>query len=75
MDDSNHQGYLYTYTAQPDGCAGNCTGYTLTAFPSTLGLTGSRAFFVDESGIIRHCNGEGPADAGDRPLYQLPLAC
>ena len=48
--DINVQGFLYDYnrvTAQT---------YTLDASPTTVGRTGTRSFFVDESGTIRHCN-------------------
>ena len=45
------QGYLWTY-ANPDAAGGN---YTLRATPQTVNNTGTRSFFADESGIIRHC--------------------
>ena len=44
------QGYKWTYT----GVLGGAT-YTLAATPLTLNNTGTRSFFVDESGLIRHC--------------------
>ena len=44
------QGYKYTYT----GPAGGAT-YTIQATPLTLNNTGTRSFFVDESGLLRHC--------------------
>ncbi|MDP3703109.1 MAG: prepilin-type N-terminal cleavage/methylation domain-containing protein [Candidatus Omnitrophota bacterium] len=44
------QGYKYTYT----GVAGGPT-YTLQATPLTVNNTGTRSFFADESGLIRHC--------------------
>jgi len=43
------QGYLWVY-ANP-----TTTTYTLTAFPQTPQTTGTRSFFADESGQIRHC--------------------
>ena len=43
------QGYLWTYTS----AAG--TVYTLQATPQTLNSTGTRSFFADDSGVIRHC--------------------
>ena len=43
------QGFLYRYTS----AAG--TTYTLESTPQTLGSTGTRAFFADDSGQIRHC--------------------
>ena len=44
------QGYIYTY-------AGDATGntYTLLAVPATIGTTGTRSFFVDQTGLVRHC--------------------
>lgn len=44
------QGYKYTYT----GPAGGAT-YTIQSTPLTLNSTGTRSFFTDESGQIRHC--------------------
>ncbi|MBI4354354.1 MAG: hypothetical protein HY595_03875 [Candidatus Omnitrophica bacterium] len=47
------QGYTYTYTQV------TAQTYTLTATPANPGTTGSRAFFVDASGRVRHCRCEG----------------
>jgi len=44
------QGYKWTYT----GVAGGAT-YTLQATPLTVNNTGTRSFFADESGLVRHC--------------------
>ena len=44
------QGYMYTYT----GVAGGAT-YTIRSTPLTVNSTGTRSFFADESGLIRHC--------------------
>ena len=41
------QGYTYSY----ESTAGN--SYSLTASPEESGITGSRIFFVDETGVIR----------------------
>ena len=43
------QGYLYNYNS----AAG--TAYSITATPNDIGVTGTRSFFVDSSGVIRHC--------------------
>ena len=69
------QGYAYTYTAAPAGCTTNCTDYALSGIPQILGLTGTRAFFLDRSSMIRHCRGAGPADATSQPIGQPPVAC
>ncbi len=44
------QGYTYTYAGVAAG-----TTYTVLSIPTTVGTTGTRAFFVNESGLIRHC--------------------
>lgn len=44
---SSKQGYLYTYVLV------NSERYTLNAGPTTAGITGSRYFYADESGVIR----------------------
>ena len=75
MTNSLAQGYLYTYAPQPGGCATDCTGYTLAANPQTVGSLGTRAFFVDQTGRLRHCTGAGPADATDALVTDPPLAC
>jgi prepilin-type N-terminal cleavage/methylation domain-containing protein len=59
------QGYDYAYTELPAACdntPGNvCSQYQVLATPDDLGRTGTRSFFVDESGTIRHCVGTGTA--------------
>ena len=62
------QGYRYTYTS-----AAGAT-YSVNANPAVLNNTGTRSFFVDESGLIRHCTGTG-ADANDRTIDAAPVAC
>lgn len=47
------QGYFYTYTLV------NANQYTCTASPAVSGTTGTRVFFVDESGVIRLNNVSG----------------
>jgi len=63
------QGYAYTYAA----AAGGPT-YTINANPVTLNNTGTRSFFVDESGLIRHCTGTG-ATVTDPTIDAVPIAC
>ena len=41
------QGYTYVYALT------NANQYTVTATPTTANVTGTRVFFVDESGVIR----------------------
>ena len=47
------QGYYYTYARV------NVNQYTCTATPAVSGTTGTRIFFVDESGVIRLNNASG----------------
>ena len=67
---SQVQGYSYNYT----GAAAPAQTYTVTADPVTVGSTGTRSFFVDESGVIRHCTGTG-ATVTDPSIDQAPIAC
>lgn len=50
------QGYVYTYAFV------NANMYTLSARPATVGTTGSRFFFVDQTGVVRQ-NLNAPATA------------
>jgi len=50
----------YTFTLAAGATAG--TTYTITAVPVTLGTTGQRAFFTNQSGVIRaNTTGSAPA--------------
>ena len=41
----------YTFDLQPGSVPGDT--YTITAIPTTVGTTGQRSFFTDQSGVIR----------------------
>jgi prepilin-type N-terminal cleavage/methylation domain-containing protein len=74
------QGYNYTYTAQPGGCAEpNCTGYQLLVVPQTLNTTGTRSFWATETGLISHCNGTAVAanftDGNEATIDAQATAC
>ncbi len=56
-------GYTFTYTPS----AAPATTYTLTATPVTVGTTGQRYFFTDQSGVIRASN-VGAADVNSTPI-------
>ncbi len=51
---NSKQGYFYTYART------NANQFTCTASPAVSGTTGTRVFFVDESGVIRLTNVAGP---------------
>ena len=55
------QGYEFNYTRVDED------SFTLRANPRTPGRTGSRYFYVDETGVIRNAEG-GEAGAGDDPV-------
>jgi prepilin-type N-terminal cleavage/methylation domain-containing protein len=56
-------GYTFAVVVTP-GNAAQVPAYTCTAVPSAPGRTGFRAYFVDESGVIRFtANGDAPTVA------------
>lgn len=73
------QGYTFTYTAGDQRQVTITTGpgqqqqftvfdtYTLAVVPINVGITGTRRFFVDETGVIR-VNAAGAATAASVPL-------
>ena len=54
-------GYTFTFSAN----AG--LGYSVTAVPSSPGVTGQRDFYTDQSGVIR-ANATGAADSNSTPI-------
>jgi type IV pilus assembly protein PilA len=60
-------GYTFTYTTGGTDSNGNILAYTLTAVPTSIGTTGQREFFTDQSGVIR-ANPAGAADVNSTPL-------
>jgi type IV pilus assembly protein PilA len=59
-------GYNFTYLPTASGGGINIT-YTLNAAPVSVGVTGNRYFFSNESGVIRYAIGV-PATAASSPL-------
>jgi type IV pilus assembly protein PilA len=55
-------GYTFTFTAG----TGNMS-YSISAAPSTPGVTGQRNFFTDQSDVIR-ANATGTADSSSTPI-------
>ncbi len=60
-------GYKFTYTVGSTESAGNVQTYSVTATPVTLGATGQRSFYTDQSGTIRATT-SGTADASSTPI-------
>lgn len=77
LSDTLVQGYLYTYgyAAGPDNCPTACSTYVLRANPQTEGWLGTRAFYADQTGRLRHCTGSGPAEAEDALITEKPNPC
>ncbi|PYU18047.1 MAG: pili assembly chaperone [Acidobacteria bacterium] len=60
----------YTFTYKTPGTSGGAAGstYDITAVPVTVGTTGQRAFFTDQSGVVRaNTTGVSPAQT-DPPM-------
>ena len=55
-------GYTFTWSA-----GSGSLSYSITAAPSTAGVTGQRYFFTDQSGVIR-ANTAGAADSSSTPI-------
>jgi hypothetical protein len=60
-------GYKFSYSAGATDAAGNVLNYTLTGEPISVGSTGQRYFYSDQSGVIR-ANSSGVADANSTPI-------
>lgn len=73
------RGYQYRYTPKPVGCqAGKCSGYALTAVPAgkpVFGVSVDRSFYIDQTGMLRHCLGDTGADADDPTVDDDPVPC
>lgn len=55
-------GYNFTYTATAVGAIN--TAFTITGLPATVGITGQRGFFSDQTDVIRYTtNGTAPSNA------------
>ncbi len=59
-------GYVFTYVAGAV-VAGQVPTYTINADPVSVGTTGQRGFFTDQSGVIR-ANPTGPATVANLPI-------
>lgn len=56
-------GYVVAMTA-------TANGFAVTATPEAVGSTGTCAFFVDQTNVIRFVDGAGPATATSTPYDQ-----
>jgi type IV pilus assembly protein PilA len=62
LSSGTKSGYTFTFTAG----TGNLS-YSITAAPSTAGVTGQRNFYTDQSGVIR-ANTAGAATSSSTPI-------
>jgi type IV pilus assembly protein PilA len=60
-------GYKFTFTVVAADPAGNVNGYSITAVPVTPGSTGQKAYYTDQSGVVRVSN-NGSADSSSPPI-------
>lgn len=60
-------GYVFVL-AGVAGTGGTIDTYTITAIPSTVGTTGQRSFFTDQSGVIRADTTGATPDVNDQPI-------
>jgi len=60
-------GYTYVYTPSPPDSSGTTGSYSLNANPLSLGITGYRFFYTDDSGVIRQ-NTSATATGSDTPI-------
>ena len=60
-------GYTLAYTTGSTDNNGNILSYTLTATPTSVGITGQRRFFTDQSAVIR-ANTTTTANVNSTPL-------
>ena len=62
-------GYSFAYSAGMTDANMNVLQYTLTAVPTSSGVTGQRTFFTDQSGVIRaDATGSGTASLNSTPI-------
>jgi type IV pilus assembly protein PilA len=64
-------GYTFSYTTGATDSNGNILAYTLTGNPTSMGVTGQRTFFTDQSGVIR-ADASGTLNAAS--LNSTPLS-
>jgi hypothetical protein len=60
-------GYSFTWSAAAPDTSGHIQSYDITAQPVTVGTTGQRYFYTDQSGVIR-ANPSGAATINSTPI-------
>jgi type IV pilus assembly protein PilA len=60
-------GYVFAYSPGATDANGNVLTYGITAEPVSVGATGTRFFFTDQSGVIR-ANTTGIANVSSTPI-------
>jgi type IV pilus assembly protein PilA len=60
-------GYSFSWSAGTADSSGNIDAYSIAASPVTVGTTGQRYFFTDQSGVIR-ANPTGVANVNSTPI-------
>ncbi len=61
----NKQGFLFTTVG---GGVDGGPAFVVNGVPLTVGASGNRAFFANESGLITYVLGAGPAGPGNAPV-------
>src|SRR5579862_5430973 len=60
-------GYSFSWSSAAADSSGNIDSYGISASPVTVGTTGQRYFYTDQSGVIR-ANTTGVANVNSTPL-------
>ena len=66
LSSGTKSGYTFVFTPAAGGALPS-TGYNVTGIPVTVGTSGQRGFYTDQSGVIRN-NAAGTAASTDAPL-------
>ena len=61
-------GYVFAIAPAIPDASGHTTKYIVTASPEAFGKSGTRSFFIDESGLIRSTSEDRRATASDPAL-------
>lgn len=67
-DPATKSGYTFTYTAAPAGPGGVVAAFTVVAMPQVAHVTGQRAFYSDQTNIVRYTPDGSAPGPGSSPL-------